>query len=138
MLRNNLAGLIEPMFDSARAHASVVAQKRNQVMLQVDRVIKCRSEAILAQNFWVENGRPAEKHEMAGLRLSAEARGSRAVCTERYKKSSDDRPRCLENPRPEGAESYLNWERCSLFPAEPRHTKICSSTKEAWREFRQQ
>jgi hypothetical protein len=53
---------------------------------------------------------------MAGLRLSAEARGSRAVCTERYKKPSDDRPRCLENPRPEGAESYLTGNAALHFP----------------------
>jgi hypothetical protein len=34
-----------------------------------------------------------------------------ALFTEQ-KKSSDDRPpRCLENPRPEGAESYTNGER---------------------------
>ena len=33
-----------------------------------------------------------------------------ALFTEQ-KKSSDDRPPCLENPRPEGAESYTNGER---------------------------
>ena len=51
MLRDNLVGLIEPMWESARARASVVAQKRNQVMLQVDQVGERRSAAILAQNF---------------------------------------------------------------------------------------
>ena len=36
-------------------------------------------------------------------------------------KSSDDRPPCLENPRPEGAESTLTKNAASPFPAEPRH-----------------
>ncbi len=46
---------------------------------------------------------------------------SLALCTE-WKPSSDDRPRCLENPRPEGAESTLTENACSPFHAEPRHT----------------
>jgi hypothetical protein len=37
------------------------------------------------------------------------------------KKPSDDRPRCLENPRPEGAESTLTENAASPFPAEPKH-----------------
>jgi hypothetical protein len=44
-----------------------------------------------------------------------------ALCTAR-KKSSDDRPPCLENPRPEGAESTLTENAASPFHAEPRHT----------------
>src|SRR5271168_1368247 len=43
-----------------------------------------------------------------------------ALCTE-WKQSSDDRPPCLENPRPEGAESTLTENACSPFHAEPRH-----------------
>ena len=66
MLRDSLAGLIEPMFDSARAHASVVVQKRNGVMLRVDRVGKRRSETIVAQDFLRESGRPAETREWPG------------------------------------------------------------------------
>jgi hypothetical protein len=34
---------------------------------------------------------------------------------------SDDRPACLENPRPEGAESTLTENAPSPFQAEPRH-----------------
>jgi len=55
MLRDNLVGLIEPMFSSAGANP---------------------------------------------LALFPATEGS-----------SDDRPPCLENPRPEGAESYTNGER---------------------------
>ena len=36
------------------------------------------------------------------------------------KQSSDDRPLCLENPRPEGAESTLTENVASPFHAEPR------------------
>ena len=48
---------------------------------------------------------------------------SLALCTE-WKPSSDDRPRCLENPRPEGAESTLTENACSPFHAEPRHYSL--------------
>ena len=37
------------------------------------------------------------------------------------RKSSDDRPSCLENPRPAGAESTLTENVASPFQAEPRH-----------------
>jgi hypothetical protein len=36
------------------------------------------------------------------------------------RKSSDDRPPCLENPRPAGAESTLTENVASPFQAEPR------------------
>jgi predicted PurR-regulated permease PerM len=39
-------------------------------------------------------------------------------------KSSDDRPSCLENPRPEGAESTLTENAGSPFPAEPAHITV--------------
>jgi len=47
-----------------------------------------------------------------------------ALCTE-WKQSSDDRPPCLENPRPEGAESTLTENACSPFHAEPRQEQKC-------------
>src|SRR6267378_7750074 len=65
MLRDNLVGLIEPMFSSAGANPL-------------------------------------------------------ALCIARQE-SSDDRPPCLENPRPEGAESTLTENAASPFQAEPRH-----------------
>jgi hypothetical protein len=40
------------------------------------------------------------------------------------KKTSDDRPPCLENPRPEGAESTLTENAPSPFHAEPRQVQI--------------
>ena len=38
--------------------------------------------------------------------------------------SSDDRPPCLENPRPEGAESTLTDNAASPFHAEPKHCRV--------------
>ena len=37
------------------------------------------------------------------------------------KQASDDRPSCLENPRPDGAESSLTENVTSPFQAEPAH-----------------
>ena len=48
------------------------------------------------------------------------------------KPASDDSLSCLENPRPEGAESSLTDNVTSPFPAEPKHLKFrsinCSMT----------
>ena len=68
MLRDNLVGLIEPMFSSAGTYP---------------------------------------------LALSTE-----------WKRSSDDRPPCLENPRPEGAESTLTENALSPFHAEPKQISV--------------
>ena len=46
-----------------------------------------------------------------------------ALCTA-MKTSSDDRPPCLENPRPEGAESTLTENVASPFHAEPRQKPL--------------
>src|ERR1035441_10118321 len=52
--------------------------------------------------------------------LSSAGANPLALCTAR-KKPSDDRPPCLENPRPEGAESTLTENAASPFHAEPIH-----------------
>jgi hypothetical protein len=39
------------------------------------------------------------------------------------KRASDDRPSCLENPRPQGAESSLTENVTSPFQAEPAHSQ---------------
>src|SRR6266436_6240062 len=70
MLRDNLVGLIEPMFSSAGANPL-------------------------------------------------------ALCIA-SQPSSDDRPPCLENPRPEGAESTLTENVASPFHAEPRQNSTLS------------
>jgi hypothetical protein len=72
MLRDNLAGLIEPMRSSAGANPLPLCIAKNE--------------------------------------------------------SSDDRPPCLENPRPEGAESTLTENGASPFHAEPRQTDAIETT----------
>ena len=49
-----------------------------------------------------------------------------ALCTARQK-PSDDRPPCLENPRPGGAESTLTENAASPFHAEPTHQSLSSN-----------
>jgi hypothetical protein len=59
-----------------------------------------------------------------------------ALCTYTDKKSSDDRPRCLENPRPEGAESTLTENAASPFSAEPAQLRLNVSEHVAPRDSR--
>ncbi len=47
--------------------------------------------------------------------------------------SSDDRPPCLENPRPEGAESTLTENTPSPFHAEPKHYRLGFILKSRWK-----
>src|SRR5713226_1739871 len=44
------------------------------------------------------------------------------------KRASDDRPACLENPRPEGAESSLTENVTSPFQAEPAQAAALDGT----------
>ena len=67
MLRDNLAGLIDPMVNRARAHplGRSSQSRTNRGMLQVHRVGDRRSEAILAPHFSLENGAPGRKKKLA-------------------------------------------------------------------------
>src|SRR6266852_4427765 len=62
--------------------------------------------------------------------LSSAGANPLALCTAR-KKPSDDRPSCLENPRPEGAESTLTENAASPFHAEPRHERLQLSASDS-------
>jgi hypothetical protein len=62
------------------------------------------------------------RDNLAGLiepMLSSAGTYPLALCT-KPKQSSDDRPPCLENPRPEGVESTLTENAASPFHPEPR------------------
>ena len=49
------------------------------------------------------------------------------------KQSSDNRPPCLENPRPEGAESTLTENAASPFHAEPKQfPSFGAARKRGW------
>ncbi len=54
--------------------------------------------------------------------LSSAGANPLALCIARQE-SSDDRPPCLENPRPEGAESTLTENAPSPFHAEPKQAR---------------
>src|SRR6266849_1526403 len=68
--------------------------------------------------------------------LSSAGANPLALCTAR-KKPSDDRPSCLENPRPEGAESTLTENAASPFHAEPRQPEYTLILLIAATELRQ-
>ena len=53
-----------------------------------------------------------------------------ALYTYTDKKLSDDRPRCLENPRARGAESTLTENAASPFQAEPAHNLLMVTSNE--------
>ena len=55
---------------------------------------------------------------IAPMRISA---GVDPLALSFQKQASDDRSSCLENPRPEGAESSLTDNATSPFQAEPAH-----------------
>ncbi len=66
--------------------------------------------------------------------LSSAGANPLALCTAR-KEPSDDRPPCLENPRPKGAEPTLTENVPSPFHAEPRQ---CSSSSPRHHALRQE
>ena len=47
-----------------------------------------------------------------------------ALSIQKQTQASDDRLSCLENPRPEGAESSLTENASSPFHAEPAHASL--------------
>jgi hypothetical protein len=52
-----------------------------------------------------------------------------ALRIQKQTQASDDRLSCLENPRPEGAESSLTENVTSPFQAEPAHPLCISESK---------
>jgi hypothetical protein len=64
------------------------------------------------------------------MRISA---GADPLALSLQKQGSDDRPSCLENPRPEGAESSLTENVTSPFQAEPTQNPLLRMWK--WRIF---
>ena len=107
MMRDNLAGLIDPMVNRAGAHplGRSSQSRTNRGMLQVHRVGDCRSEAILAQDFSLENGAPGRKSKWPGFAVTTAAQDSRAVGIASHQSHRTIDPHASRNPRPEGAES---------------------------------
>ncbi len=119
MLRDNLAGLIEPMLSSVAAHTLGGHPKRDKLE-DAPGQPSWRSSLVSdpSAKFSVGNRATGEKNERPGFKVTTQAHDSRAVRTAQHKTHRTIDPQCLENPRPEGAESTLTGNAASPFPAE--------------------
>ena len=126
MLRDNLVVLIEPMVDRVGAH--LLGGHPNEGLTggcsrstELPIVALKRSWRRI---FRWETGRRVENRIWPGLAVTTEAQDSRAVGTARHMSHRTIDPQCLENPRPEGAESTLTENVASPFHAEPRQHQV--------------
>jgi len=111
MLRDNLAGLIEPMLNSAAAHNLGGHLKRDKLGDAAGRPI-WRSSLLSDPSAKFFARKPSDRQKRR--------HDSRAARTAQHKGHRTIDPQCLENPRPAGAESTLTGNAASPFPAEPR------------------
>src|SRR5215470_614366 len=123
MLRDNLAGLIEPMIDRAGVHPLAGHPKERPIG-------GCSRSTALAiaalrrswrQIFRGKTGRQAENGKWSDFEVTTAAHDSRTVSTAQHQSHRTIDPQCLENPRPEGADSTLTENAASPFQAEPTH-----------------
>ena len=123
MLRDNLAGLIEPRLSSAGAHNLGGHPKRDKLG-DAPGQPSWRSSLLNdpSAKFFAANPGNGQKNKWPGLKVTTQAHDSRAVRTAQHKSHRTIDPQCLENPRPEGAESTLTKNVASPFPAEPRQS----------------
>ena len=137
MLRDNLAGLIEPRLSSAGAHNLGGHPKRDKLG-DAPGQPSWRSSLLNdpSAKFFAANPGDGQKNKWPGLKVTTPAHDSRAVRTAHHKSHRTIDPQCLENPRPEGAESTLTKNAASPFPAEPRqklcHHCRCGSDRVLW------
>src|SRR6266849_943153 len=127
MLRDNLAGLIEPMLSSVAAHNLGGLPNRENLGNAPGRP-SWRSSLLSdpsAKFSGVKSG-DRQKNKWPGFKVTTQAHDSRAVRIAQHKSHRTIDPQCLENPRPEGAESTLTGNAASPFPAEPRQAWVGS------------
>ena len=112
MLRDNLAGLIEPMLRSVAAHNLGGHPERDKLGDAAGRP-SWRSSLLSDPSAKFSGGKPGDrqKNKWPGFKVATQAYDSRALCTAQHKSHRTIDPQCLENPRPEGAEFYTNGER---------------------------
>jgi hypothetical protein len=125
MLRDNLAGLIEPMVDRAGAH--LLGGPPNEGL--TGGCSRSTELAIVAlkrswrQIFWLENGATGRKGKWPGFEVTTEAQDSRAVGTARHKSHRTIDPQCLKKSPPRrGGIFALTGNVASPFHAEPRQS----------------
>ena len=124
MLRDNLAGLIEPMIDRAGAHLLGGHLKEEQTG-------GCSSSSELAivalkrswrQIFRWKTGRRAENSKWPAFEVTTAAHDSRAVGTAHHQNHRTIDPQCLKKSPPRRGGIYALTENVSSpFHAEPRH-----------------
>src|ERR1022692_2878627 len=124
MLRDNLAGLIEPMIGRAGAHPLGGHPKQGPTggcsrSTELTIVVLKRS---WRQNFRWKTGRQAEKAKCPGFEVTTAAHDSRAVGTVLHQSHRTIDPQCLKNSPPRRAGIYaLTKTVPSPFHAEPTH-----------------
>jgi len=126
MLRDNLAGLIEPMIDCAGVHA-LGGHPKSGLTGGCSRSTRLAIVALkrsLRHMFRWKTRRQVERATSPGFELTTVAHGLSAVGTTQHTNHRTIDPQCLENPRPAGAESTLTDNAASPFHAEPRHKPL--------------
>ena len=126
MLRDNLAGLIEPMVDRAGAHSLGGHPKEGQT----GGYSRSTELAIVAlkrswrQVFRWKTGRQAENGKWPGLEVTTAAHDSRAISTVPHPSHRTIAPQCLKKSPPRrGGIFALTKNVASPFHAEPSHTQ---------------
>jgi len=129
MLRDNLAGLIEPMIDRAGAHPLGGHSKHGPTggcsrSTELTIVVLKRS---WRPTFRWKTGRQAEKAKCPGFEVTTAAHDSRAVGTALHQSHRTIDPQCLKKSPPRRGGIYaLTKNVPSPFHAEP--TQLCCSS----------
>src|ERR1700685_2869464 len=138
MLRDNLAGLIEPMIDRAGAHPLGGHSKHGPTggcsrSTELTIVVLKRS---WRQTFRWKTGRQAEKAKCPGFEVTTAAHDSRAVGTALHQSHRTIDPQCLKNSPPRRGGIYaltknvpspFHAEPTQLYRCVPMHTTLQSS-----------
>jgi hypothetical protein len=130
MLRDNLAGLIEPMIDRAGAHPLGGHPKQGPTggcSRSTELTIVVLKPILARQNSRWKTGRPAEKAKCPGFEVTTAAHDSRAVGTALHQSHRTIDPQCLKKSPPRRGGIYALTENVSSpFHAEPTHTLTLS------------
>ena len=127
MLRDNLAGLTEPMIDRAGAHAFGGHPKPGPTggcsrSTELTIVVLKRSRH---QDFRWKTGRQTEKAKRPGFEVITAAHDSRAVGTALHQSHRTIDPQCLKKSPPRRGGIYALTENVSSpFHAEPTQQRI--------------
>src|ERR1700730_3367414 len=127
MLRDNLAGLIEPMIDRAGVHSLSGHHKAGQT----GGCSRSTELAIVAlKRSWRQvlrrkTGRRAENSKWPAFEATTAAHDSRAVATAQYQSHRTIDPQCLKKSPPRRGGIYALTENVSSpFHAEPTHLSL--------------